>query len=101
MPTLLGAAASPFVRKVRFVAAEKGVAYETETVFPGGIGREGYEKLHPLKKIPTWLDGDLVIPDSSAICAYLEKTHPTPALYPSEPGAYARAIWFEAFGDEG
>jgi len=101
MPTLLGVPASPFVRKVRFLAAEKGVEYETETVFPGGMGREGYATLHPLKKIPTWQDGDLVIPDSSAICVYLEKTHPTPAFYPSEPGAYARAIWFEAFGDEG
>ncbi len=101
MPKLLGVAASPFVRKVRFLAAEKGVEYETETVFPGGMGRDGYAALHPLKKIPTWVDGDLVIPDSSAICAYLEKIRPTPAFYPSEPGAYARAIWFEAFGDEG
>jgi glutathione S-transferase len=40
-----------------------------------------------------------MIPDSSAICAYLEKKFPTPALYPSAPFAYARALWFEEYAD--
>jgi glutathione S-transferase len=33
------------------------------------------------------------------ICAYLEKKFPTPALYPSAPFAYARALWFEEYAD--
>lgn len=101
MPTLYGVNVSPFVRKVRIVAAEKKVDYDMKPVYPGGGGYEEYEKLHPLKKIPTWQDGDLVLPDSSAICAWLEKTHASPALYPGDARDYARAIWFEAFGDEG
>jgi glutathione S-transferase len=35
------------------------------------------------------------------IIAYLEKTKPEPALYPSDPGDYARALWFEEYGDGG
>ncbi len=35
------------------------------------------------------------------IAAYLEKKFPTPALYPSDPYDYARALWFEEFMDGG
>ena len=35
------------------------------------------------------------------ICAYLEKKFPKPALYPSDPYDYARALWFEEFMDGG
>lgn len=101
MPKLYGVNGSPFVRKVLICATEKKIAFESEPVLPRGVGREGWEKIHPLKKIPVWEDGDLMIPDSSAICAYLERRHPSPSLYPGDPGDYGRAIWFEAFGDEG
>jgi glutathione S-transferase len=42
-----------------------------------------------------------VITDSSVICAYLERRFPEPALYPSDPYEYARALWFEEFADGG
>jgi len=35
------------------------------------------------------------------ICAYLERTHPNPPLYPSDPYDYARALWFEEYADGG
>jgi glutathione S-transferase len=35
------------------------------------------------------------------IIAYLEKIHPQPALYPSDTYDYARALWFEEYGDGG
>ena len=44
-------------------------------------------------------DGDLVLRDSSVICAYLERMHPTPALYPAETLDYAEALWFEEYAD--
>ena len=37
--------------------------------------------------------------DSSVICAYLERKHPEPALYPKDDFAYAQALWFEEFAD--
>lgn len=100
MPTLYGANASPFVRKVRVVLAEKGIAYEHDPVVPFGVSAE-YKQISPLGKIPAFRDGDRTLADSSVICAYLERTHPSPALYPSDPYDYARALWFEEYGDGG
>lgn len=98
MPTLYGISASPFVRKVRVVLAEKGIAYEHDPVVPVNVSAE-YKKISPLGKIPAYKDGNHAIADSSVICAYLERVHPQPALYPSDPYEFARALWFEEFGD--
>jgi glutathione S-transferase len=85
-----GAAQSPFVQKVRIVLEEKGLPYEIENVVPG---------LHPLGKMPVLRDGDVVVPDSSVIAAYLEKKHPAPALYPEDPAELARALFLEEYAD--
>ncbi len=100
MPTLYGALGSPFVRKAIVVLSEKGIKYDHEQVIPFGPNPE-YRKIHPLGKIPAFRDGDRILPDSSVIAAYLERTHPEPQLYPSDPYEYARALWFEEFGDGG
>jgi glutathione S-transferase len=100
MITVYGANASPFVRKVRVFLAEKGVPYELESVFPFNVSAE-FKKISPLGKIPALRDGDFTISDSSVICSYLERTHPNPPLYPQAPQDYARALWFEEFGDGG
>ena len=100
MPTLLGVNASPFVRKVRVALAEKGVPYELAPIFPGAQD-EDFRKLSPLGKVPAFRDGDKGFSDSSVICAYLEKKHPNPPLYPSDPYEYARALWFEEYSDSG
>jgi glutathione S-transferase len=100
MPTVYGANASPFVRKVRVFLVEKNIPYDLETVFPVNVSAE-FRKMSPLGKIPAFKDGDRVLADSSVICAYLERTRPEPALYPSEPYEYARSLWFEEYGDGG
>jgi len=98
MPIVYGANASPFVRKLRAFLAEKGIPYELEQVIPINVSPE-FRKISPLGKIPAYRDGDVTLADSSVICAYLERTHPEPALYPSEPYEYARALWFEEYAD--
>jgi glutathione S-transferase len=60
-----------------------------------------YRKISPLGKIPAWKDGDKTLADSSVICTYLERTHPEPRLYPSDPYEHARALWFEEWADGG
>jgi glutathione S-transferase len=100
MPTVYGANASPFVRKVRVFLAEKGIPYDLEPVLPFGAGPE-FKKMSPLGKIPAFRDGDRTLADSSVICAYVERRHPTPALYPNDPYEHARALWFEEYGDGG
>lgn len=97
---LLGVNVSPFVRKCRAYMAEKGIAYDYEQVSPFAPP-EGYKKISPLGKIPAFLDGDKALADSTAICIYLERCNPQPALYPSDHYQYARALWFEEYIDSG
>ena len=93
-----GASASPFVRKVRVTLAEKGLDYELRPLFPFNVSAE-YKKISPLGKIPAYEEDGRTLADSSVICAYLERANPEPALYPSDPYEFARALWFEEYGD--
>jgi glutathione S-transferase len=97
-----GGAVSPFVRKVRVVLAEKGVAYSLEQVSPFKPPPE-FRAISPLGRIPVLRDTDEpepnTLPDSSVICDYLEHKFPTPPLYPSDPMLRARALWYEEYGD--
>lgn len=99
MPILHGASASPYVRKVRVALAIKGIDYEQIQVMPFGVS-DAYLKKSPLGKIPCYEDGDFILPDSSAILAYLEKKQPAPALYPAGPEDFGRALWFEEYADD-
>lgn len=98
MRIVYGANGSPFVRKVRVALDEKGLPYQQEQIIPINVSPE-FRKISPLGKIPALRDGDRTLADSSVICAYLERTHPEPPLYPSDPYEYARALWFEEYGD--
>ncbi len=98
MATLYGAGLSPFVRKVRVVLAEKQLPYEHDPVVPFNVSAE-YKAISPLGKIPAWRDDAGAISDSSVICLYLERRHPSPSVYPSDPYQYARALWFEEYAD--
>jgi len=100
MPKVYGISLSPFVRKVRTVLAEKNVAYDVDPVLPVNVTPE-YRKKSPLGKIPAYEDNGRTLADSSVICAYIERTHPVPALYPSDAYDYARALWFEEYADGG
>ena len=100
MPTLYGALGSPFVRKALVALAEKGIPFDHEQVIPINVSPE-FKKISPLGKIPAFRDGDRTLCDSSVIIAYLEKIKPQPPLYPSDAYDYARALWFEEYGDSG
>ena len=100
---LYGAPLSPYVRKVRMVLGKKGIDYAYDPRVSPLAMPEDYEKIHPLKKIPALAishdEGETGIPDSSAICAFLEKAYPETPFYPTDPVAYARALWLEEYGD--
>jgi len=98
-----GANLSPFVRKVRVLLAEKGLAYSLEPINPFAPPPE-FVEISPLKRIPAFRDTDLPesdnhLADSSVICDYLEHRYTNPPLYPQEPYARARALWFEEYAD--
>jgi glutathione S-transferase len=107
---LHGAAGSPFVRKVQIVLSEKGLGYEHVQTIPvadpppglpfPGITPE-LRPHSPLGKIPFARIDSRWLSDSSVIIAYLERLHPNPPIYPSDPWDYARALWFEELIDGG
>ncbi|MGK0392706.1 MAG: glutathione S-transferase [Alcanivorax borkumensis] len=95
---LYGAALSPFVRKTRVALALKGIEFESVHIDPNAPP-EGYEKISPMKRIPALeVDGQFLA-DSAAICAWMEKVHPEPALYPSDAMEMGQVIWLERFID--
>ena len=51
---------------------EMGIPYELETMrFPPRMFREGYLDINPLGTVPTFVDGDLTMTESTGICQYL------------------------------
>ena len=97
---LMGANVSPFVRKVRVMLAEKGIAYDFEPVSPFAPPAN-WRDISPLGKIPALLDGDKVVNDSSVICQYIERKNKSKPMLPSDDDGYIRALWLEEYIDGG
>ena len=98
MPTVLGVSLSPFVRKVRVALAEKSVPYDLVPVFPGE--RRGVPENQPAREDSrAAATATRASPIRRSSTLYLEKKHPSPSLYPSDPYEYARALWFEEWAD--
>jgi len=93
-----GSSLSPFVRKTLGFIAEKGLRAEHVPVPPHDPSAE-FRACSPFGKIPAFQDGDFRLADSSAICHYLERKYPTPALFPSSVEEFGRMMWFEEFND--
>lgn len=99
--TVYGSAVSPFYRKVLVTLNEKGLDYEVEALVPIPKTPE-LLAMNPLGKIPILKEDDLVLPDSSVIAAYLERSHPeSPSIYPSDPATLGRALFLEEYADTG
>jgi glutathione S-transferase len=98
MIRIVGNHVSPYARKVFLALDHKQVAYEIDPIVPF-FGDDEFTRLNPLRRIPVLVDGDLVIPDSTVICEYLEDRYPGRPLYPRDPAARAMARWLEEFAD--
>lgn len=96
--TLYGVSLSPFVRKVRAVLALKDIDYELVAVMPGAMDSSFLAK-SPLSKVPVWEEDGWCLPDSSVICAYLERIVPAPTVYPTPPRDFATALFWEEYAD--
>jgi glutathione S-transferase len=96
MMKIYGVPISVHTRKVIVAAIEKNLPYELDPVIPFNPPA-GWDELSPTGKIPVCTIGDLTLRDSAVICAYLERKHPEPALYPKDDAAYAQARWFEEY----
>ncbi len=91
---LYGPEFSYFLRSVRLLCQFKGLAYEV-TRAPYGkdipIFGDEHAKLHPFRKLPVLIDGDLVLPETMAIAFYLERK-PGPSFLPGSTEAQATIL---------
>lgn len=97
---LYGSVVSPLVRKVWLVLRLKNLVFEMKEMIPFlDDHKEALLKMSPLGKVPVYRENDLILADSSVICAYLEKKYPSKAVYPSKPQDYAQCLWYEEYAD--
>jgi glutathione S-transferase len=103
MITLYDSALSPCAQKVRLVLDEKRINYEPKPV--DLVRKENLEpsylRINPKGLVPTLLDGELVVTESSIIIEYLEDAYPERPLRPVTPIERARMrSWFRIVDDE-
>ena len=103
--TLYSGPLSMFGAKAQIAALEKGI--DLDLVMVAYDSARGYAPRHPevlrinpKRQVPVLVHGDLEIFDSTQIFEYLEDLQPTPALWPRDPQARARARLIEHKSDE-
>ena len=95
MIKLLGRQTSGNVQKVLFLLEELHIPYTREDYGRqfGNTQTDAYRALNPNAKVPTMIDGDLVIWESHTIVRYLAALH-APALHGATPRR--KAPWSSA-----
>lgn len=96
MPVLYHGASSVCSSKVRIGLAEKGIAWESHMVnlAKGEQNDPTYLKLNPNGVVPTLVQGDLVVVESSVILEYVDELSPLNPLMPTEIESRTKArIW--------
>jgi len=79
-----------YSHRVRMVLAEKGVAVDIVEVDPGNMP-EDLAEINPYNSVPTLLDRELVLYESTVIMEYLDERFPHPPLLPVYPVARAQS----------
>lgn len=96
---LIGSLASPFVRKVRIVLAEKKIEYEFEIDDPWKTDATT-PKFNPLRKVPVLvLDDGTALFDSPVIAAFLDSASPLSRLIPADHRERVEVRRWEALAD--
>jgi len=91
-PIVFGAAYSVYVRAVRLVLHEKGVAYDLvpiDVFASSGVPPEHLAR-HPFGRIPAFEHDGFTLYESGAIERYIDAAFDGPPLQPAEPRAQAR-----------
>lgn len=79
-----------YSHRVRMVLAEKGVTVDIVEVDPNNKP-EDLAEINPYNSVPTLLDRDLVLYESTVIMEYLDERFPHPPLLPVYPVARAQS----------
>jgi glutathione S-transferase len=93
---ILGVAFSNYVRSVRMLCEEKGVAY---TLNPLAPQCDEIKAIHPAGQVPCLRHGDVQLFESKAIATYIDKAFPGPKFIPEDTVGCAQVEQWVSFGN--
>jgi glutathione S-transferase len=96
MITIHGVPLSVHGRKAIVTAILKDIDHRVEPVIPFNPP-PGWATLSPTGLIPAMQDGDFAVAESTAICVYLERKQPAPAILPAGERDHSRAMFFDGY----
>ncbi|PMV18297.1 MULTISPECIES: glutathione transferase [unclassified Pseudomonas] len=90
---------SPYAMSVFVTLREKGLAFDTVTLDLDAAQQHAadFAQLSLTQRVPTLLEGDFALSESSAITEYLEQAYPEAPVYPADPKQRARARQVQAW----
>jgi glutathione S-transferase len=89
---------SPYAQKVKLALIEKKIAFDA--MIPDFLGGDpAFLAASPRREVPTLLDGNTAVFDSTIILEYLEDKWPEPAMLPAAPAERARVRMLEEICD--
>ena len=90
---------SPYAMSVFVALREKGLAFETLTLDldAGQNQAADYVQRSLTQRVPTLVDGDFALSESSAITEYLDQAYPETRVYPADVQQRARARQVQAW----
>lgn len=90
---------SPYAMSVFVTLREKGLAFDTITLDLDAAQNQttDFAQLSVTQRVPTLVDGEFALSESSAICEYLDELYPETRVYPSDPQQRARARQVQAW----
>ena len=91
-------ALSPFVQKVKIALREKSIDFENRLAL-APEHREEFERVCQRLEVPTLVDGETAIFDSTVILDYIEERWPKPSLMPGCPTERAEVRMLEEVCD--
>jgi glutathione S-transferase len=90
---------SPYAMSVFVVLTEKRLPFEVRTLdlTVGANNEPDYALISLTQRVPTLIDGDFALSESSAIAEYLNETYPDPPIFPADRQKRARARQLQAW----
>jgi len=99
MLTLFEHPLSPYAQKVKLALYEKGIPFEARTPNLFGETEPEFVESSPRLEVPSLIDGDCTVFDSTIILEYIEDRWPEPPLLPASPRDRARVRMIEEICD--
>jgi glutathione S-transferase len=93
---IIGVPFSNYVRAIRMLCEEKGVAYK---LTPSRPNTPEVNAIHPAGQIPVMRHGDVALFETKALATYIDKAFPGPKFIPEDAVGAARVEQWVSYGN--